>query len=37
MEDRIQLSIQLPLEELSRFSRLVDQLQQMMTATVRAV
>ena len=32
MEDRIQLSIQLPLEELSRFSRLVDQLQQMMTA-----
>ena len=32
MEERIQLNIQLPLEELGRFSRLVDQLQQMMTA-----
>lgn len=32
MAERIQLNIQLPLEELGRFSRLVDQLLQMMTA-----
>ena len=32
MAERIQLSIQLPLEELGRFSRLVEQLRQMMDA-----
>ena len=32
MADHVQLSIQLPLEELGRFSRLVEQLQQMMAA-----